>query len=253
MNKLISVQLILVNLWFFVSNVFPLRIYSSAKWHNSYKNCLQRTWQTDLLLIQLPKVLTKKIQLLSPKNTSKRKSKKKIKKCCEIVFWKKSTDFEKFVAHQLNEVLYHFTSIWIEEKLMKKYINHGRSKIQGMYLKFPIFLITFDIIKEKELHQSIKTAKGRVKKREGWCGTLSKHLILSSINWNSLRVTKQNQNGYTTRLDNMIEMTKGTLSVANDPNTVEICQENPRWKLGEGGGAVWCIEWWQIWLRRSTF
>lgn len=80
---------------------------------------------------------------------------------------KKSTDFEKFVAHQLNEVLYHFTSIWIEEKLMKKYINHGRSKIQGMYLKFPIFLITFDIIKEKELHQSIKTAKGRVKKREG--------------------------------------------------------------------------------------
>lgn len=47
---------------------------------------------------------------------------------------------------------------------MKKYINHGRSKMQGMYLKFPIFLITFDIIKEKELHQSIarfKTAKGR--------------------------------------------------------------------------------------------
>lgn len=115
--------------------------------------------------------------------------------------------------------------------------------MQGMYLKFPIFLIIFDIIKEKELHQSIKTAKGRVKKREGWCGTLSKHLILSSINWNSLWVTKQNQNGYTTRLDNMIEMTKGTLSVANDPNTVEICQENPRWKLGEGGGAVWCIEW----------
>lgn len=77
---------------------------------------------------------------------------------------------EKFVAHQLNEVLYHFTSIWIEEKLMKKYINHGRSKMQGMYLKFPIFLITFDIIKEKELHQSIarfKTAKGRVKKWKG--------------------------------------------------------------------------------------
>lgn len=52
---------------------------------------------------------------------------------------------------------------------MKKYINHGRSKMQGMYLKFPIFLITFDIIKEKELHQSIarfKTAKGRVKKME---------------------------------------------------------------------------------------
>lgn len=71
----------------------------------------------------------------------------------------------------LNEVLYHFTSIWIEEKLMKKYINHGRSKMQGMYLKFPIFLITFDIIKEKELHQSIarfKTAKGRVKKK--WKG-----------------------------------------------------------------------------------
>lgn len=57
---------------------------------------------------------------------------------------------------------------------MKKYINHGRSKMQGMYLKFPIFLITFDIIKEKELHQSIasiarfKTAKGRVKKK--WKG-----------------------------------------------------------------------------------
>lgn len=125
----------------------------------------------------------------------------------------------------------------------EKYINHGRSKMQGMYLKFPIFLITFDIIKEKGLHQSIKTAKGRVKKREGWCGTLSKHLILSSINWNSLWVTKQNQNGYTTRLDNMIEMTKGTLSVANDPNTVEICQENPRWKLGEGGG---CMVYWMI-------
>lgn len=39
--------------------------------------------------------------------------------------------------------------------------------MQGMYLKFPIFLITFDIIKEKELHQSsvrFKTAKGRVTK-----------------------------------------------------------------------------------------
>lgn len=41
-------------------------------------------------------------------------------------------------------------------------------------------------------------------------------------------VTKQSQNRYTARLENMIEMIKGTFSVANDPNTVEICQENPR-------------------------
>lgn len=188
------------------------------------------------------KCLQKKANCCPQKTLLKGNKKNNKKNAAKSSSGKKSTDFEKFVAHQLNEVLYHFTNIWIEEKLMKKYINHGRSKMQGMYLKFPIFLITFDIIKEKGLHQSIKTAKGRVKKREGWCGTLSKHLILSSINWNSLWVTKQNQNGYTTRLDNMIEMTKGTLSVANDPNTVEICQENPRWKLGEGG-AVWCIEW----------
>lgn len=105
---------------------------------------------------------------LEQKPTSKRKS-NKYKKNAAKSSSGKNTDFEKFVAHQLNEVLYHFTSIWIEEKLMKKYINHGRSKMQGMYLKFPIFLITFDIIKEKELHQStarFKTAKGRVKKME---------------------------------------------------------------------------------------
>lgn len=165
MNKSISVQLILVNLWFIVSNLFPLRIYSSAKWYNSYKIRLQRTWQTDLLLIQLPKVFRKKPTVV-PKNTSKRKFKKSINNAAKSSSGE-NTDFEKFVAHQLNEVLYHFTRIWIEEKLMKKYINHGRSKMQGMYLKFPIFLITFDIIKEKELHQSIvrfKTAKGRVTK-----------------------------------------------------------------------------------------
>lgn len=179
-----------------------------------------------------------------PQKTLLKGNQKKNKKCCEIVFWKKKHGLWKICRPSIkwSTVSFYKYLDWRKAN-EEKYLNHGRSKMQGMYLKFPIFLIIFDIIKEKELHQSIKTAKGRVNKREGWCGTLSKHLILSSINWNSLRVTKQNQNGYTTRLDNMIEMTKGTLSVANDPNTVEICQENPRWKLGEGGGAVWCIEW----------